>query len=873
MRLHRLVLTNYRGIAHRDLEFPDQGVVVVSGANEIGKTSMIEALDLLLEVKDRSRNKDVKAVKPTHLDAGTEVTAEISTGPYRFVYRKRFHKRPETELTISAPRREQYTGDEAHDRVCAMLAETLDTQLWHAQRVLQAGSTAAVDLSGCDALSRALDVAAGDAAALTGGEPVLMASVDSEYGLYFTGTGRPTGVWASARARLDDAEAELDRCAALVAEVEERAARHDELTGELAEVAARHEAAETEKVAALAAADTVTELTTTLRDAELAADAATSAAATARSAHGERQRLIVDADRWAATVGELQDRLPEAGGAATTARHDAAAAEAAAAQAAAELAAAEARSDAARRDLDRLTERAETDRLSDRLERIETTVGERDALRAELAAITMTEATLRGIEDAAGAVDRAEAALTAISATLRFTALADLEIRDGEERRAMGAGESWSTTATAATRLEVPGVLTVRVEPGADARTAEDDAAGARTRLAAVLADAGVADLAAAREADRRRRDLQSRCDQLGATVEALCGDDPIERLRERLERLRATQTEPEPGAPTDVDSARAALADAEAARTETAGRHTALQERAAEATALATERSTRATVVTNDLDTHRRQLAAATERLSEARERAGDDALAAAVEEAQRAATEADERVAELRRQLAAGDAETVLAERDRAIAAAEHLDAEHRRITAELRDIAVELAVIGTEGRHSRLDAAETEHAHAADEHARIGRRARAVELLRSVLRRYRDDTRRRYVEPFRTEIERLGRPVFGSSFEVDVDTGLRIVSRTLDGCTVPYDALSGGAKEQLGILTRLAGAALVAKEDSVPVLIDDALGFTDPQRLGKMSQVFDTVGSRGQVIVLTCTPERYQGIGDAHRIELTG
>ncbi|MGV0691880.1 hypothetical protein ABQE59_17520, partial [Mycolicibacillus trivialis] len=531
------------------------------------------------------------------------------------------------------------------------------------------------------------------------------------------------------------------------------------------------------------------------------------------------------------------------------------------------------RSDAARRDLDRLTERAETDRLSDRLERIETTVGERDALRAELAAITITEATLRGIEDAAGAVDRAEAALTAISATLRFTALADLEIRDGEERRALGAGESWSTTATAATRLEVPGVLTVRVEPGADARTAEDDAAGARTRLAAVLADAGVADLAAAREADRRRRDLQSRCDQLGATVEALRGDDPIERLRERLERLRATQTEPEPGAPTDVDSARAALADAEAARAETAGRHTALQERAAEATALATERSTSAAVVTNDLDTHRGQLAAATERLSEARERAGDDALAAAVEEAQRAATEADERVAELRRQLAGGDAETVLAERDRAIAAAEHLDAEHRRTTAELRDIAVELAVIGTEGRHSRLDAAETEHAHAADEHARIGRRARAVELLRSVLRRHRDDTRRRYVEPFRTEIERLGRPVFGSSFEVDVDTGLRIVSRTLDGCTVPYDALSGGAKEQLGILTRLAGAALVAKEDSVPVLIDDALGFTDPQRLGKMSQVFDTVGSRGQVIVLTCTPERYQGIGDAHRIELTG
>ena len=61
MKLHRLVLKNYRGIDHREIDFPDHGVVVVSGANEIGKSSMIEALDLLLESKDRSTKKEVKA--------------------------------------------------------------------------------------------------------------------------------------------------------------------------------------------------------------------------------------------------------------------------------------------------------------------------------------------------------------------------------------------------------------------------------------------------------------------------------------------------------------------------------------------------------------------------------------------------------------------------------------------------------------------------------------------------------------------------------------------------------------------------------------------------------------------------------------------
>ena len=141
MKLHRIVLRNYRGISHRDIDFPDRGVVVISGANEIGKTSMIEALDLLLESKDRSTKKEVKAVKPTHLDEGAEIMAEISTGPYRFEYHKRFHKKPETRLTVLAPHREQLTGDEAHDRVLAILAETVDTDLWQAQRVLQSSST------------------------------------------------------------------------------------------------------------------------------------------------------------------------------------------------------------------------------------------------------------------------------------------------------------------------------------------------------------------------------------------------------------------------------------------------------------------------------------------------------------------------------------------------------------------------------------------------------------------------------------------------------------------------------------------------------------------------------------------------------------
>ena len=155
---------------------------------------------------------------------------------------------------------------------------------------------------------------------------------------------------------------------------------------------------------------------------------------------------------------------------------------------------------------------------------------------------------------------------------------------------------------------------------------------------------------------------------------------------------------------------------------------------------------------------------------------------------------------------------------------------------------------------------------------QHDRMQRRAGAAQLLQSVMNRHREQSRLRYVDPFRTEVERLGSIVFGADFEVQIDAELRIVSRTLDGRTVPFESLSGGAKEQLGIVARLASAALVAKEDGVPVIIDDALGFSDPDRLAQMGEVFDAVGGDGQVIVLTCSPERYSGIADAQHLQLS-
>ena len=871
MKLHRLVLTNYRGIAHREIEFPDHGVVVVSGANEVGKSSMIEALDLLLESRDRSTKKEVKQVKPTNSDVGSEVSAEISCGPYRFVYRKRFHKKCETELTVLTPRREQLTGDEAHERVRAILAETVDNDLWHAQRVLQATSTTAVDLSGCDALSRALDVAAGDDAALSGTEPLLIERIDTEYGRYFTLTGRPTGGWSAAISRLADTEAAVAECAAAVAEVDERVCRHSVLTEQVAELSQQRIAAGPRLAAARAAADRIAELTNQAREAKLVADAAAATGFAAAAAHNGRVRLLTEIETRTATVAAAEAEAKQAADAQSTARADAEASAAAAENAAQVLTDLQRRAESARRTIDQLADREEADRMSARLTKIAAIERDRDRLGAELSTIAVNEELLGRIEDAAAAVDRIGGQLALTSAGVEFTAAADIELAAGDQRVSLSAGESWSITAIGPTTVEVPGVLTARVTPGATTLDVQAKYAAAQQELTAALAAADVVDLAAARSADRRRRELQGSRDQLTATVAGLCGDEPIDELRSRLAQLRAGQPDqPDPVAP-DIAAARAELDAAEAARSAATAESEARRQKAVAADARLAELSTCATVLQNKVETQRSELDAATDRLAQERSSVSDENLAAATDAGRQAVDNAERRVIELAGELAGAAPEAVADELAAATEAAESLRDRYEDAARALREISIELSVFGSEGRQGKLDAAETDREHAASRHARVGGRARAAQLLRSVMTRHRDSTRQRYVEPYRAELQRLGRPVFGPTFEVDIDTDLCIRSRTLDGNTVPYESLSGGAKEQLGILARLAGAALVTKEDTVPVVVDDALGFTDPDRLARMGQVFDSVGEHGQVIVLTCSPERYDGVKGAHRIDL--
>ncbi|HNP59021.1 AAA family ATPase, partial [Gordonia sp. UBA7599] len=265
MKLHRLRLRNFRGITERECVFAERGVTVVSGANEAGKSSMVEALDLLLEVPSSSKSRRVAAVQPSGHDVGTEVEAEISCGQWRFTYTKVFNKAPSTTLRVSQPKPEQLTGKLAHDRVLSILAQAVDLALLQASRVVQGSAEASVALGKSASVTRALDRAVADRDGCSAnGESAdtddddLLTVVEAEYARYYTpGRGQPTGELALAQAREGSARkalAELEAAVAAidadVAIIEQASAQRRRLTVAADELKVRVEEAETARAKA-----------------------------------------------------------------------------------------------------------------------------------------------------------------------------------------------------------------------------------------------------------------------------------------------------------------------------------------------------------------------------------------------------------------------------------------------------------------------------------------------------------------------------------------------------------------------------------------------------------------------------------------------
>jgi hypothetical protein len=148
------------------------------------KSSLGEAINTILDYQDNSKGKDIQAIQPVHQDVGPEIELEMETGKYVFTYFKRFLRKPETRLTITKPIPENL------DRVHEILKETLDVDLWKALSIMQGEAIDQPELKNKQALSAALDKAAGVQPSASQ-EIGLFKRISQEYELYYT-MGRGT---------------------------------------------------------------------------------------------------------------------------------------------------------------------------------------------------------------------------------------------------------------------------------------------------------------------------------------------------------------------------------------------------------------------------------------------------------------------------------------------------------------------------------------------------------------------------------------------------------------------------------------------------------------------------------------------------------
>ena len=260
------------------------------------------------------------------------------------------------------------------------------------------------------------------------------------------------------------------------------------------------------------------------------------------------------------------------------------------------------------------------------------------------------------------------------------------------------------------------------------------------------------------------------------------------------------------------------------------------------------------------------------TAELQSARQELSDDELNATIANAESEAKTAQILAASLRSKLDGENPDQVEARKDSARAALEAGRTERAEAREKLRTVEGRLEVQQEAGLFEETESVRSKLDHAQNAHSRLERRASAARLLYTTLTSHRDTARARYLEPLTSRIEALGRMVFDTSFRVTLTDDLTIKSRTLDGQTIPFGSLSKGTQEQLGLLARLAVAMIVSDDEGVPLILDDTLGSSDPSRMETMAATIARAAECCQVVILTCSPDRFRGIPGAQVERLT-
>jgi hypothetical protein len=823
MRIHRIKLDNFRGIEAAEVDFDIDGVTIVEGPNEAGKSSLAESIDLILEYPDSTTNAAVKAIKPVNRDTGTTVELEISSGPYYFIYTKTWFRHPSTKLVLTKPISENLTGRQAHDRVRAIIAETVDEALFAALRYKQGVEIAQAALGSSVSLATALDLAASGQSKAGSQEASIFDRVGIERARFFTPAGKPLANRLQRATQMGALTSDVDRFRSELAELEEKSERYRQLDKTLKHL----EGKRSEQEVALASSNIlwrgvqasmlkVAELNTSWERAE-------SGARESRRNVGDRRALVqgfseaqdalkaceLAAKRDLPAIAAAQHEVDEAMKRRNTVRT--------------QLPSIEAQAKRARNDLDYSRDALNLQLFGARRDKI--LAEQRALLEANtfLDACPMTEALLVSIEKAFVDVTEASARLSASASTMRIEAFCDVNVTVESDHRSLQALETYETSIVGDTTVVFEDIARIHVTGAASERQLRDELETAQRHIDGLLLSVDViqADgVPAARRIEWFRLKSVAKAAETTQRIQQDLGDFTFSELSERVtitesrlaNYIAARPSEPPmPGNLEEAEIVEGLAAD----ELEKAPKRESLLCEELEDTLTAQgeihdeamKRSTKLALVDA-------QVQKEGERLDAAREQIRDEDLATELAKRDRQSLAAKAEFEKGAAELDLCDPDTIEIRLNNTGELVKRLTREHEEAQVDLAALKTELSVRGEAGLHDQLDAAQSALLHVNREHAQVERLAASVQLLFKSLAANREAAQRSYVAPYREEIERLGRIVFGPDFRVEIDhKTLQIASRTVDGVTVPFASLSGGTREQLCVLSLLACAALIS------------------------------------------------------------
>ena len=874
MQIRRLEISAFRCFRN-SLVIDDigDGVTLLVGDNEEGKSTVLAALQTVLFEKHSVGGGVADAMLPYGSKVRPEIRLEFDHNGERYRLHKAFCQKPAADLRTDSGAR--WSDDAAEEQLREMLGFTppgkggakpdhrgLQALFWVEQG--SASGQPHINETAQTSLASALETEVGT---VTGGERgrTLIKRIEARVSEIFTQkTRKPAGAYRDAIAQAADAR---ERRADLATSLKDFEVRVEALTR------ARHLLTKLEADDPIGVADTRLEraraadrnvegLENGLKAVKANSKAAQSQHNLAKSRLEQRQesrKIVVGADR---AVADLKKRELSAQEAMGDAQRIFSSAEDAHKTAKTALDAALIASTAARRLAVLLRKSDELVAVEGPLKKAETAERAAAGLTAKVDASTLTLeaiAELRRLDSNA----REEAVRLKAVATL-----IELAPNEGQGASIDGAVvEAKAFTLVAPPEIRLEGYGTIRVTPGGeDLANRQALADAAATKLKAELDKHDVANLQDAERLAKDRATWLSEATIHRATVKAHAAKgldalrSDVAKLKAEVDLLRedAGNTE-SPQTTTDeaIGLADRLAGELNLAQAEERKASDILKDAKAEFEAVRTSLS----VIADQREIAERQVASLRGALDISAQEESDEHLAKTLRDTTAAVLASSEEVKNAEKALAQSDPAGARRDLKAATEARTRVEANLREKRDRVRDLEVELRTLGKDDTAAEIEVVDGEVARAEAQEGRLAHEAAALALLHDTLAAEEQVARETFLAPVRERIEPYLKRLFPGSELVLDDQSLKITHLRRGGQDEPYERLSIGTREQLAVLARLAFADLLDEHGKKsPIILDDALVFSDDRRFEEMQRILDRAAERLQIIVLTCHERAY-------------